>query len=557
MMNLSDDPARSVSGTTAANPAVQNGESAKDASYGFEYGEDGVYLHVDYEEAGGKPLPFEVLVYDLSRRNITGYSIVDLRLRTRRLDERIRLTDAREEPDADSDAIVYISRDEMSADLVLLPPCCAGHLKTADELLAMIQEKWGVVYGLDEAAVRRAVENAQYYDRIPIAAGTAPEKGEDGHLVFLFSTDRSYAPKIMEDGSADYKNLNVFEGVKEGAVLVNAIPPGEGKEGHTVKGVSLPAHRGADAKLPKGKNVRVSEDGLNLIAAKNGRVDYINGRVEISDVYRVPGDVDMGVGNIKFEGDVVVAGNVISGLTIEAAGMIEVRGYVEAGTLIAGGDIILKNGMQGMDKGRLCAGGNIVARFMERCEIEAQGSIFSDYIVQCRVTACGTITMKGKWGKIIGGEVRAGKGITANFVGSPSNELTVIELGASPNLRARCIRLEAQKNQLRAQLDKINSLARVIPSRTDNADRQEMRQKLIDAKDQLQQQYDATTAEIDALTQKLAEHSGARLHVFKTTYPNVKVIIDSCSTTTKSKIEFSTFLYREGEVVFTACEIRP
>jgi len=556
-MNGSDDPARSVVDPAGADTTVTVGASAKDATYKFEYSEDGVYLLMDYEEAGGKPLPFEVLVYDLSRRNITGYSIVDLRLRIRRLDERIRLTDVREEPDADSDAIVYISRDEMSADLVLLPPCRAGYLKTADELLAMIREKWGVVYGLDENAVRKAVENTVYYKRIPIATGTPPEKGEDGRLVFLFSTDRSYAPKIMEDGSADFKNLNVFEGVKEGAVLVTAVLPGEGKEGHTVKGTSLPAHRGAEVRLPMGKNVNVSEDGLNLIAARNGRVDYINGRVEISDVYRVPGDVDMGVGNIQFEGDVIVGGNVISGLTIEAAGMIEVRGYVEAATLIAGGDIILKNGMQGMDKGRLCAGGNIVARFMERCEIEAQGNIFSDYIVQCKAIACGSIAMKGKWGKIQGGVIRAGNEITANFVGSPSNELTVIELGSSPDLRARCIRLETTKNQLKQQLDKIHSLARIIPSRSDTSERQEMRQKLISAKDQLQQQYDATVAEIAELTQKLADHSGARLHVFKTIYTNVKVIIDSCSMTTKSKVEFSTFLYREGEVVFTACEIKP
>jgi hypothetical protein len=31
--------------------------SAKDASYGFEYSEDGVFLLAEYEDIGGRPLP--------------------------------------------------------------------------------------------------------------------------------------------------------------------------------------------------------------------------------------------------------------------------------------------------------------------------------------------------------------------------------------------------------------------------------------------------------------------------------------------------------------------
>ena len=60
--------------------------------------------------------------------------------------------------------------------------------------------------------------------------------------------------------------------------------------------------------------------------------------------------------------------------------------------------------------------------------------------------------MKGKWGKIIGGVLRAGKEITANTVGSPSNELTVIELGSAPELRARYIELTEDRDKTRAQL---------------------------------------------------------------------------------------------------------
>jgi uncharacterized protein len=348
----------------------------------------------------------------------------------------------------------------------------------------------------------------------------------------------------------------VFESVTEGAALVTAIPPQEGVAGCTVKGTPLPAKAGSEAKLPKGKNVHVSEDGKSLIASKGGRVDYIQNRVEVSNVYRISGDADMGVGNIQFEGDVSISGNVISGLKIEASGMIEVGGYVEGSTLIAGKDIILRNGMQGTDKGKLISGGNIVARYLDHCEAEAKGNVYCDYIVKCKVIASGSVETKGRWGKILGGVVRAGKEIIASAVGSPAQDLTVLELGASPELRAKCTMLEGSRNQLKVQLDKISNLSRVIPSNSDNPERQEMRQKLIDAKEQLQAQYNDIVLEMEALTQMLSEHSGARLHVLKTVHPNVKVIIDSCFVTTQSEINFATFYYRDGEVAFTACEVK-
>ncbi len=74
--------------------------------------------------------------------------------------------------------------------------------------------------------------------------------------------------------------------------------------------------------------------------------------------------------------------------------MIEVHGYVEGAELIAGKDIVLRNGMQGMSQGRLEAGGNILARFIERATVSAKGDVMADYIVQCLVTACGSVILK-------------------------------------------------------------------------------------------------------------------------------------------------------------------
>ena len=532
---------------------------ANDASYLLDYTDEGVFLHIDYEDAGGRPLDLEIVLYDLNRRNIEGLAVSDLNHRVRRREGRIQIAETgQEEQSVDGDALDFISRDEMTAELMLLPPCGQGKPITADELTAIIRDKWGITHGLDERAVGEAVSGRKYYRKIEIAHGKLPEKGEDGTITFLFNREHNYAPKIDEEGNADYKNLNIFESVSEGDKVVQATPPTEGVPGFTVKGKELPPKKGADAKLPKGKNLNVSEDGLSLIAAKSGRIDYKNGRVDINDVYKVSGDVDMSVGNIKFEGDVLVSGNVISGLTIEAAGMIEVWGNVEAATLIAGKDIILKKGMQGMDKGKLVSGGNVVAKFLERCVIETKGDICSDYIVQCKVIAEGGITMKGKWGKIIGGTLRAGKEITANTVGSPSNELTIIELGAAPQLRARYLKLTEERDSVRAQLEKVNSVAKVMEAHRKSTDpeRREMWQKIIGTKEHLEQQYDDMVFELESIDRRLNSRTDTRLNVIKTIFPNVKIIIDSCSTVTRNSVEFATFYRREGEITFTSCEAR-
>lgn len=526
---------------------------SSNASYTLEYNEEGVFLIADYGTVDGKPLRPEIVIYDLTRRGITGFNDADIRLNIKRCNEKIRIADAQNENASDTDLIVFIAKDEMLAEMILLPPCKTGSIKGTEQIVDIIRQKWEVVFGVDVEAINKAVASLKYYNTIPIAYGKLPENGEDGHITFLFNTKHDYVPKITEDGSADYKNLNVFESVSEGATVAVKTPPTDGIEGNTVKGTKLAPKKGAEAKFPRIKNLHISEDGNSVIADKSGRIDYRNNRIEVTDVYKVLGDVDMSVGNIQFAGDIIISGNVISGLKIEAAGMIEVMGYVEASTLIAGKDIILRNGMQGMDKGKLVAGGNITARFIEHSEIEAKDSITSDYIVHCNVVAGEAITMQGKWGRILGGTVRAGKVITANTVGSPSNELTVIMLGASPTARVRYAELIESKAQIRAQLDKINSVAKVFSVQEVSPERQEMRDKLIAAKEQLENQFEEVNNEIELLNELLSKNSGARLHVLKTIYPNVKMTIDTSLTTIKNPVDFATFRSHEGEITFSAC----
>jgi uncharacterized protein (DUF342 family) len=529
---------------------------SRDASYEMLYNDEGVFLQVTDELGAGAPLNSQFVSYDLSRRNINGLDISNALVHVRRHESLIKIAEKQDEYVVDSDVVVVISKDAMSAQMALLPPSPSGRLTSFEDILKRIKQQWNVVYGLNEAAIRSAVVCKTYFRPIQIAAGKPAKKGADGYLNFLFKKEHSFSPAIASDGSADYKNLNLFESVMENAPIVVKVPPEKGEDGCTVTGTVIPAKPGSEAKLPPGKNTRLSEDGQCLMAAKSGRIDFINNRIEVSDVYKIPGDVDMHVGNIKFEGDVQIRGNVISGLTIQASGSIEVGGFVEGATLIATKDIILKNGIKGMDKGKLVTGGNIVAKFMENCSVEARGDVISDYIVHCNVLAGGAVTTKGKWGKIIGGLIRAGREVTARTIGSPSYDAMVIELGVAPEIRAKYTQCETERAQLKAQLQKIENLARVAPVK-DSADRRAMRQKLLDAKGQLEQQYNELVDEITAYAEILAQSSGGRVNATSCVYPGVKIIIDSAVFITKATYDYVTFKNKGGEIIFPTCEVMP
>ncbi len=526
-----------------------------DASYEVSYTGEGVYLEITREQGEGTPLRSECVIFDMARRGIDGLNFDLLRHILRRGDIRIRLGGAQSQKNADMDVVVMITPDAMKAGMMIFPPVLSGEEKTPDMILERIKKDYLLTFGLDEQLVKETAAQKRYYKYVEIAVGQAPQNGKNGEVVLNFDPNPTYTPTILPDGSPDFKNLILFKRVEKGEVVATSIPPEDGVDGCTVKGECVRAHPGKEKKLPKGLNVTVSEDGRSLLAEKSGRVDLIDGRVVVSDVYLVTGDVDFHVGNVKFDGNVTVQGNVNTGFSIEATGSIEVQGYVEGAVLMAGKDIILRNGMQGMSQGKLEAGGNIVARFIERTTLSAKGSVFADYMVYCLTTAGESVMLKGKFGKLLGGVTRAGKEVTARTIGS-GNDLTQIELGIMPEERARYTKMDAERGQVKAQLNRVQNITRLPPPSDMAPDRLAMREKLIEAAQQLEEQYDSLTRKMEEIKEALSCNSNARVNATKAVYPNVKIQIDSGVFTTKSVIEFATFRYVEGQVTFTACEVK-
>lgn len=291
---------------------------------------------------------------------------------------------------------------------------------STDVIYDLLKEK-DVTYGIDEAGIVQYCKGTTFYKDFQVATGLRPVKGEDGSIEYFFTLDLRSVPTENDDGTVNYKELGLVRNVNSGDVLCRITPETEGIDGVDVFGNPVKATPGKPAVISTGKGVEVSEDGLEIVAINNGMVELNNGVIEVKEVYTISGDVGPATGNIRFNGAVVVMGSVLSDYAIYANGDIVVNGYVEASILNATGNIVIKNGINGMKKGFLKADGNVTVKFAEMARIVAGENFYCDYCINCDVRAVDSIIGKGKRASFLGGNYIAGKLIEANTMGSELN----------------------------------------------------------------------------------------------------------------------------------------
>lgn len=330
---------------------------------------------------------------------------------------------------------IDFSADKMTGYITFREPFFGGKKLSFEDIMVMLPAN-GIKFGIDKERVKELVENKEYDEKYAVAFGERPTESRDGYIEYFFKTEKQKPkPKELEDGSVDYRNIDMFEVAKEKQVLAVQHPAISGADGMTVAGRVAPAGRAKRAPvLPRGKNTSILEDGVTLVADIGGRVFYMDGRVSILPVLEISGDVDSSTGNIDFIGSVSISGGIKSGFSVVAGANVEVFGSVEAATIRTKGDIILSKGVQGGGKAIIEAGGSIHANFMENCTISAKGDINASSIMHSKVKCGGTITLIGRKGLLVGGKIIVGKKVSARTIGSYMSTVTEIEVGVDPDV---------------------------------------------------------------------------------------------------------------------------
>lgn len=275
-----------------------------------------------------------------------------------------------------------------------------------------------------------------------------PVQGRNARIQYNFDANKTSTPKMSEDGSVNFHELDMIERVKEGQLLATLTPAVQGTDGKSVFGKPIKPAKVKNLVLKHGKHAHLSEDQLEMYSDVSGNVTLVNDTVFVSNVYEVPADVGPSTGDIDYDGSVEVKGNILSGYTVKASGDIIVNGAVESATLEAGGKIVLKRGIQGMGKGTMHADGDIISNFIESSNITSGGKVISDAIMHSDVIARDSILVHGKRGLIAGGSARSEIKIETKTAGSAMGTKTELEVGYDPSIIDRYHEIEKETASL-------------------------------------------------------------------------------------------------------------
>ncbi|MDP3177513.1 MAG: FapA family protein, partial [Spirochaetaceae bacterium] len=472
--------------------------------------------------------------------------------------EYVRVGDFISNPAADALITTDIDEQEMRATVMLTPPGPGGSDLSKDAIIAFLRNN-RVGYGVIDEALQELEDKPRYREQILVAEGTKPQNGRDAYVQFNFETDKTkHRLKESSDGRVNFKELNLIQNVVAGQPLARKVAPEYGNAGKTVTGKFIQARNGKDIPSPLGRNVHMAEDGSTIIADINGQVTFIANKINVEEVFTVPGDVNLKTGNVMFLGTVIVMGNVEDGFSVKASGNIEVRGSVGRCEIVAEGDVIIHQGVAGKSGGTIQAGKNIWSKFIENASVEVgENVIVSDGLINSSIVANKKIICQGKRAAIVGGKYRACEEINAKTLGSPvGGAETILEVGYDPKSREKQEKLQAQAYHIKRQVEELDKNIGTL-----NAIKKQ-RKVLPEEKEAMLQDYLLRREELVAELRSLAKEVESiqtylnglrirgRISVSGRVYPGVKLVIKEIKEDVKSEMKGITF-YLENQMIRT------
>jgi len=552
--SLQTEEVNIVDAFEAADQLVERLSKSASASnpYLIEYKEDGVYITTrNIAQLDNVKQTIEEIVDALRRKSVKDFEVLQITQAFNQEGVPVRIAPPQQEVFIDSTIHYEISKDKLEAKIFLTAPE-GGKVFSFDDIKNELFNK-KIIYGIQEDAIRKIVENKIFETWVTIAEGKSPVNGIDGKIAYNFDINRELKPKYLEDGSVDYKQLNLINNVKQGDLLAQIFRPTNGTPGMDIYGNTTPAKRGREVNIRPGKNVEVDNEGLKFSAAKDGQVYISENKLNVSEVFEVSGDVDTSTGNISFNGTVAVRGNVKSGFTVEATGDIHINGVVEAATLKSKGNIVLSRGIQGNNQAYIETDGNLVAKYIENAQIKCGGDIHADCILHSEVVAKGKIVLAGKKSLVVGGDIKVGEELRARIIGSHMGTNTRIEVGIDPDDKARydelrneLMEIERNSENLKKTIDLLGRMAKTsqIPK-----SKEEILVKSLKTYQFLKDKHQNLTNQFQQLEAKIQSLSNGKVHASGTIYPGVKIIILNSTRFINDELAFCTLYKKDGDVV--------
>lgn len=422
-----------------------------------------------------------------------------------------------------------------------------------EEIIDYLKSK-NVVFGIDLDTVDTICQNPRFAADRLIAKGIPHVHGENGTITFNVDKDSEKKPTMLANGKVDFKSLNIVHIAKKGDVLAEKTNPTEGNAGTTVTGKIIKQKPGKAVNFKIGKNVSVSEDGLQIRSEVDGTIKLEDDKISVIEILEIRGDVGVKTGNIFFVGKVTVFGNVTTGYEIECE-ELEINGLVESAKIKTTGDINISIGVQGNDAAEIDCGGNLKAQLLNNCHLKVKGDINCDTIMHSVVICDGEIKAAGRKGLIVGGDISARRAIKANVIGSEMGTTTSLKLGLDSHLLDEFKEVNDQLKEAKDQGTKYEQLIRLLTRNVqndpNNLEMKENLSKLIPLKETNNVLINELSVKHTNLME-LMNHLGDASVVANVFYPGVKVKIGNSFYNVKYPMKQAKLQRENGQIVAVA-----
>ncbi len=298
--------------------------------------------------------------------------------------------------------------------------------RTGEDLIKFIKSI-GINTGLQEDSIKKAV-GSEGSNKLLIAEGVPVEEGEEADIKYYFSRKKCW--KTIKSTNCQLQGKNVLQMYEPDQVLLKLKLPVQGTDGVNIFGVKLPAKTIKETTIIAGDNVN-SEQKQNVIAfypKMRGAPILTNHKLEVIDEFIVNGDLHPDVGDIDFEGNIIVNGDIQNGPGLRSDKNISVKGVVYKSSLKADGDIEVMSGLSSIEPGQIHCKGNFSTRYLDECHIEVDGDlIVENEIIASHIYCRGALICEN--GEIHGGNISVLRGVNVGSLGSESQVITHLAVG--------------------------------------------------------------------------------------------------------------------------------
>lgn len=442
---------------------------------------------------------------------------------------------------------VLVSDDMLSARISFYPGINIDKQTQYQDVVfnLTVKHKISPVY-INEKALKEAIDllNEGYIvENVLICQGMPPVQGKDANIEFLFEKP-NIKPKLLPNGKVDYKEFTKFILVRKDQLIIKRTPPDKGKDGRDISGNVIKANEGVDKSIEVVEGVYSNLEKTEYRSKYNGHIVLSDNTISVLPMLQVDGDVDMRIGNVRFEGTIHVTGNVQSGFIIDSDDII-VEGVVEHAELKARNSIVIKTGVKSIiDKGSIKAGGNISVGYCENANISAGGELsiekycFNSDIEAAQMSAVGKDTI------ISGGELRIFSKLHVTNLGSKNSGKMEINLGYSPVLQNKAEKVKVEINQLSESLEKINDVLSKLNIQDPKIQNNPKVKMLLDSSDAFKRRLPLLEKKYNELMRKSVCDT-PKIIVENVIYPGVELNMLNISRTIKSEMSRVEFTYNE------------